>query len=114
MRLLIAAALFVLAYIYFNHRRAQEQESIPPYVLETLSYIKQHKRAPEGYVGGRVFRNREKRLPIYSGSKRISYKEWDVHPKVKGKNRGAERLVTGSDRSAYYTRDHYQSFIQLE
>ena len=48
-----------------------------------------------------------------ANGKKIKYKEWDVHKKVKGKNRGAERLVTGSDGRAYYTDDHYGSFIQI-
>jgi ribonuclease T1 len=31
-----------------------------------------------------------------------------------GTNRGAERLVTGSDGSAYYTSDHYQTFRRIQ
>lgn len=38
---------------------------------------------------------------------------WDVNPYVKGFDRGAERLVTGSDGKAYYTSDHYATFVQL-
>ena len=45
---------------------------------------------------------------------RIEYKEWDVNPKKPGKNRGAERLITGDNRSAYYTKDHYKTFIQFK
>ena len=44
----------------------------------------------------------------------ILYKEWDVNPYTKGVNRGPERLITGSDGSAYYTNDHYNSFIRIE
>ena len=37
-----------------------------------------------------------------------------MHPKPsKGTRRDAERVVTGSDRSAYYTNDHYESFVML-
>jgi len=36
-----------------------------------------------------------------------------VNPRMPGKNRGPERLVTGSDGSAYYTADHYKSFIKI-
>ena len=46
-------------------------------------------------------------------NKRIRYSEWDVHPKVQGQNRGPERLITGSDHSAYYTRDHYKTFLKI-
>jgi guanyl-specific ribonuclease Sa len=42
----------------------------------------------------------------------VTYREWDVNPYT-GANRGAERLVTGSDRSAWYTNDHYNSFVRI-
>ncbi|HKN86680.1 MAG TPA: ribonuclease domain-containing protein [Nitrospiraceae bacterium] len=61
-----------------------------------------------GYVGGRTFQNRERRLPPGR------YREYDVNPKLPGRNRGPERIVieqrTGK---AYYTGDHYVTFIPL-
>lgn len=61
-----------------------------------------------GYVGGRDFQNRERRLPWGR------YREYDVNPKLRGRSRDAERLVieqrTGK---AYYTGDHYRTFISL-
>ncbi|TKB60833.1 MAG: hypothetical protein E8D52_01650 [Nitrospira sp.] len=61
-----------------------------------------------GYVGGRDFQNRERRLP------RGSYREYDVNPKRRGRGRDAERIVierrTGK---AYYTGDHYRTFVPL-
>ncbi len=87
---------------------------VPAKVYEIYNYILRFKSAPPGYVGGRIFQNREKLLPqIDHLGIRIKYREWDVNPKIKGVNRGAERLVTGSDGKAYYTKDHYKSFIQL-
>ena len=61
-----------------------------------------------GYVGGRAFQNRERRLPAGR------YREYDVHPRVAGRDRGAERLVIeqGTGR-AYYTGDHYRTFVPL-
>lgn len=63
---------------------------------------------PPGYVGGKTFHNRERRLP------KGQYREYDVNPKVPGKNRGAERIVieqrTGK---AYYTDDHYRTFVPM-
>jgi len=90
-----------------------DNKNIPSYAIEVLQHIRSTGKSPSGYVGGRTFQNREKRLPQKndSGSK-IKYKEWDVHKKVKGKNRGAERLVT-SKEDAYYTKDHYRSFIHI-
>lgn len=61
-----------------------------------------------GYIGGRDFQNRERRLP------RGRYREYDVNPKMRGRARDAERIVierrTGK---AYYTGDHYRTFIPL-
>ncbi|MFN8280952.1 MAG: ribonuclease domain-containing protein [Saprospiraceae bacterium] len=90
------------------------KDTIPRYAEATLNYILQNGKAPEGYVGGRIFSNREKRLVNYNASgQRISYQEWDVHPKSKLVHRGAERLITGSDGSAYFTSDHYKTFIKI-
>ena len=59
-------------------------------------------------MGGRVFGNRERRLP------HGDYREYDVNPKRPGKNRGTERIVieqrTGK---AYYSRDHYETFTPM-
>lgn len=34
-------------------------------------------------------------------------------PDTQGVNRGAQRLVTGNDESAYYTDDHYGTFTKV-
>jgi len=61
-----------------------------------------------GYVGGKVFQNRERRLP------RGRYKEYDVNRKVPGRSRDSERLVIEQDTGkAYYTDDHYRTFFPL-
>jgi ribonuclease T1 len=87
----------------------------PDYVWETLEYIEKHDKAPQDFVGGREFQNRERRLPLEDASQqKIRYREWDVHPKVSGQNRGPERLITGSDQSAWYTQDHYSHFSKLK
>ena len=87
----------------------------PAYVLEVLAYVRANNEAPAGYVGGREFQNREKNLPQEDDKgRKIRYREWDVKPKVEGKNRGTERLVTGSDESAWYTKDHYKTFRRVE
>jgi guanyl-specific ribonuclease Sa len=88
---------------------------IPAKVYRVLKHVRQNGSAPEGYVGGRRFGNYEKRLPISEGTtgRRINYQEWDVNPKIQGRNRGAERLVT-SPKKAYYTSDHYNTFTELK
>ena len=68
-----------------------------------------------GYKGGRTFENNGKGmlLPKSNADGAITYREWDVNPYTKGVNRGAERLVTGSDGSAYYTTNHYDTFTRF-
>lgn len=87
---------------------------IPSKAYKIRDYVKQNKEAMDGYVGGRKFKNLEKILPKNDqNNSKIDYHEWDVNPKIDGKNRGRERLVTGSDGNAYYTNDHYKSFKKL-
>jgi ribonuclease T1 len=75
-------------------------------ILEAIQ--KRHGDPLPGYVGGRTFQNRERRLPPGR------YREYDVNPKIPGQTRGPERLVieqrTGK---AYYTGDHYVTFIPM-
>lgn len=132
-RLLIFAALLAVAWFVWHRQQQTQQTSqtprpnkteatgtqhsnkAPAYVTDVLQFIRRNGHAPEGYVGGREFQNREKRLPAKdSEGKRIRYSEWDVQPKMKGQNRGPERLVTGSDHSAYYTQDHYKTFLKID
>lgn len=76
---------------------------------DLLKRLQERDGAPlPGYIGGREFQNRERRLP------RGRYREYDVNPKIRGRSRDAERLVieqrTGK---AYYTGDHYRTFTPL-
>ncbi|MEU1963465.1 ribonuclease domain-containing protein [Nocardia sp. NPDC019255] len=67
-----------------------------------------------GTKGGERWMNRGGDLPATDGSgKPITYQEWDVNPKQSGRSRDAERIVTGSDGSAWYTGDHYKTFTRM-
>lgn len=89
-------------------------KGIPDKVLKVLAYVDEHGEAMANYEGGRTFGNFEKLLPQTDDKgRKIRYREWDVNPLRPGVNRGAERLVTGSDHSAYYTDDHYKSFKKI-
>lgn len=95
--------------------QAAPTDPIPVHARETLTYIRKHGYAPPGFVGGRVFGNYEGLLPRYDARrKRIEYREWDVRLKAAGRSRGAERLVTGNDGRAWYSPDHYKSFIEAK
>lgn len=92
---------------------------LPGNATQTLETIEQTGAAPAGYKGGSTFANDGRAagqvLPkTEPGGGSITYKEWDVNPYTKGVNRGAERLVTGSDGSVYYTNDHYTTFTKAK
>ena len=93
---------------------AAKPKGIPDKVLEVLEYIDKNDKPMPGYRGGSRFGNFERRLPQSDkNGKKVNYREWDVNPLVPGKNRGAERMVTGSDKSAWYTADHYETFKRI-
>jgi ribonuclease T1 len=88
--------------------------AVPDKVAQVLRFIDENRHAPDGYEGGRSFHNAGNVLPRIDASGHvITYQEWDVNRKTPGVNRGAERLVTGSDGSAYYTADHYRTFTKI-
>jgi ribonuclease T1 len=85
------------------------EQTAPQKAFDLLAQLQQRDGKPlPGDVGGREFRNRERRLP------RGRYREYDVNRKIPGQARDAERIVieqrTGK---AYYTGDHYRTFIPL-
>ena len=87
---------------------------VPQNAQEVLEYIESHNgNAPPGYQGGRTFYNDEGLLPSDASGNAITYREYDVNPYQKGVDRGSERIVVGSNGSAYYTDDHYKSFIPI-
>lgn len=94
---------------------AVSNQHIPEKVYTILKYVRKYDRAPEGFVGGRKFGNFEKRLPLKDQNlKPMRYREWDVNQKKKGRNRGAERLITSENSRAWYTRDHYETFVEIK
>jgi YD repeat-containing protein len=86
------------------------QPKVPEEAEKILQYLKAHNwTPPRGYKGGRVFQNREGKLPACG-----NYREYDIHPYVKGQNRGSERIVVDINTGrAWYTPDHYQTFIEI-
>jgi guanyl-specific ribonuclease Sa len=76
---------------------------------DLLEAIRLHQGKPlPGYVGGRDFQNRERRLP------KGRYREYDVNPRRQGHPRDAERIVIEQQTGkAYYSGDHYRTFVPL-
>lgn len=92
--------------------------AVPRNARDVLDTIRGTGRAPEGYRGGTTYFNDGRgggqvlpRRDAAGGA--VTYREWDVLPWRRGVNRGADRLVTGSDGSAWYTQDHYRTFIRI-
>ncbi|RDU24940.1 T7SS effector LXG polymorphic toxin [Anaerosacchariphilus polymeriproducens] len=92
-----------------------DKTSIPDKAKDIANQIKaKNGVAPQGYKGGRTYKN----IPQEDGAQKlpegISYREYDVNPYVKGQNRGTERIVIGDDGSVWYTNDHYYTFTKIE
>jgi ribonuclease T1 len=81
--------------------------AVPPKALDVLAIIRSTGQPPPGYVGGTVFQNREGRLPQDG-----DYREFDVDPHQGQRN--ADRIVMDwKTKQAWYTGDHYRTFIPL-
>jgi len=92
---------------------------VPEHAQNTLRQIEETGRPPRGYKGGRTFENDGRGggqlLPKTDPQGNpINYQEYDVHPYQQGVNRGPERIVRGSDGTAYYTSDHYGTFTKIK
>jgi guanyl-specific ribonuclease Sa len=90
-------------------RTSRQTEEPPQKARDLLLAIQDRQGKPlPGYVGGRTFHNRERHLP------QGHYREYDVNPKLPGRPRDAERIVIEQKTGkAYYTGDHYRTFIPL-
>ena len=98
--------------------REGRRVEIPAQVEAVLKAIDATDKPPPGYLGGGEYRNSGRRgeqlLPrVDREGDPIAYRTWDIHPSGPGRGRGAERLVTGSDGSAYYTPDDYRTFVAV-
>jgi guanyl-specific ribonuclease Sa len=93
-----------------EYRSSESRFQVPAEAVDVFEHVLRTGRAPEDYVGGRVWQNREHRLPPGG-----NYREYDTHPKVRGKNRGAERIIVDiSTRKGWYTGDHYRTFVPIK
>ncbi|HJY77827.1 MAG TPA: ribonuclease domain-containing protein [Burkholderiales bacterium] len=81
---------------------------LPPEARATLELIKSG--GPFPYTqDGRVFSNREQRLPAQGHG---YYHEYTVRTPG-ARDRGARRIVAGSGGEYYYSGDHYRSFSRI-
>ena len=91
--------------------RAQRTDArVPAAAVVVYRHVLATGKAPAGHVGGRVWHNREHSLPSAG-----RYREFDVHPRVRGRNRGPERvIVDDATRRGWYTADHYRTFHPID
>lgn len=113
-RLLLAAGMALVLLPECGAVPSAQQRAartaIPAAALEVYRHVLSTGRAPAGYVGGRLWNNREHSLPRAG-----NYREFDIHPKVRGRNRGAERIIVESaTRRGWYTADHYRTFVPID
>lgn len=132
--LLVFAGLFIGYELYFNQPKDLDKsgsytskEAVSLYLVtyETLpdNYITKSEAMKLGWkssegnlwdvtdqksIGGDVFRNREKTLPIKDGR---TYYEADID--YAGGYRNEKRIVYSDDGLIYYTHDHYKNFELL-
>lgn len=98
-------------------RTATPSAQVPARVTRTLALIDAGRwpdEATPGTKGGTNFGNFEGRLPATGAhGQRLRFTEWDVNAKQPGRGRDAERIITADDGSAWYTLDHYRTFIKI-
>jgi len=113
--LIPAAKGIRMAYGLLKLAQGLEEAGIPETAENVAdNALNKNGAALPGWKGGSTFGNNEGTLPTEDANGTpITYKEYDVWPRVPGQNRGTERVVVGSDGAAYYTNDHYQSFTQI-
>jgi ribonuclease T1 len=81
---------------------------LPPEARRTLELITRGGPFPHPRDGV-VFSNRERRLPRRP---RGYYREYTV-PTPGARDRGARRIVAGEAGEAYYSDDHYRTFVRV-
>jgi ribonuclease T1 len=81
---------------------------LPPEARQTPALIKAGGPFPHTRDGA-TFHNREGRLPARA---RRYYREYTV-PTPGARDRGARRIVAGSNGEYYYTQDHYRTFRRI-
>lgn len=93
--------------------------AIPKESQEVIQSIRESGVIAQGGVRGPAVpeefandgRNGSPILPRGTASDPITYREWGTIPDPANPKPGGERIVTGSDGSAYYSPDHYKTFI---
>ena len=89
--------------------------TVPQKAWDVLNHLKDHNwHPPQNHKGGKKYENdgrdNSEILPDYGAP----YYEYDVNPRIKGVDRGNERIVTNKAGMTWYTPSHYKYFIRME
>ena len=103
-----AAAFLAACTVLAAHAADVALGDLPQEAQRVLAAAKQGGPFPYPQ-DGRVFANREHRLPPRP---RGYYREYTV-PTPGKRGRGARRLIAGARGEYYYTEDHYRSFRRI-
>jgi ribonuclease T1 len=102
------AAFLALAFSVCALGGEVSVKELPPEAKETLALIGKGGPFPHAQ-DGKVFSNRERLLPP---QRRGYYREYTV--KTPGaRDRGARRIVAGTEGELYYSDDHYRTFRKI-
>lgn len=118
------AALIVFIYVSINAInnanlitppvQVCSDNNIPRAAYVTLLYYQLYKQAPPSFNILKKFHSEKSGLPVQDqNGKPIDYTESDIFPTIPSINRGNQRIIIGNDGSAYFTPDHYQSFVEI-
>jgi ribonuclease T1 len=104
----LAAFLAVVCFSAFPFQSDIRVEKLPPEARATLALVRHGGPYPHAQ-DGRLFGNREKRLPLRAQG---YYREYTVQTPG-ARDRGARRIVAGNGGEFYYSEDHYRSFSRI-
>ena len=135
-RIKVFSILLALFFFVPVVGHCQERQTVSPTSFHGVAdHIKKHNRLPDNFItkkeskklgwnpargnlwevapgtsiGGDVFHNREKKLPVMRGR---SWYEADIN--YKGGKRGKDRIIFSSDGLIYKTEDHYRTFTRID
>jgi len=97
--------------------KSPNKDPIPKKAYDILERIKKNGgRPPGGHIKPSLFKNIPREpgeTEIPNPDKEVEYIRYDVDPNYEDSKRGRERIVIGSDGSAWYTPDHYRNWFQM-
>jgi ribonuclease T1 len=121
---IVGAALVVFIYVSINAVNSAHlitppvqvcsDNNIPRAAYVALLYYDLYQQAPPSFNGIKIFYSKKSGLPeIDQTGKPIDYIESDIYPAIPKINRGTQRIVVGNNGAAYYTPNHYKSFVEI-